>query len=524
MRHQYATPWIWIFLLPLAVDYKATDANTGHFAQFILVLPAIAAGLALLLIAPRFHERARLRSLVTLSIMLCIFGSIVTQLIQGNDVGNYLRTLLPFVLFMLGYLVACRPWSEYRITQFEKALYVANVISLVFTFGYGMATGGGLEDVRYRIISVTLLGLQAVLLHEFVVARRYSFSTIMVFGATIVVSLLSVTRSLLVGTVLLFLLAMALSAPTMRHAWRALARSFVIGALLAGMAGIAALSFPSVAEHWTQRIFASEETASGKDPTTITRLAEMRDQYDQVTADAGTLLFGAGYGHYYRYSPAYLPDLAGQFSKKDFYAINEWAAGHNFWVYQLFAGGLVFGIALPLATLVALGICCLSYRYWRAVVPDAPLLPVLGRAIMLFAALPATSIGGNPLGPRFSGLVFGIALGLMIATHARLQRALPTARARRFPRRPRAPLTPHAAQPAPPFAIPDLPSRIEPGSGRADLASTLGLSSTIARSAAHTSAHGSTPTAPRPAGASQFGALAPRRSPAQRSNGPDNAR
>ena len=87
---------------------------------------------------------------------------------------------------------------------------------------------------------------------------------------------------------------------------------------------------------------------------------------------------------------------------------------------------------MPLATLAALAICFFSYRYWRSVVPDAPMLPVLGRAIMLFAALPATSIGGNPLGPRFSGLVFGIALGLMIATHARLQRALP-ARVKRAP-------------------------------------------------------------------------------------------
>lgn len=493
MRHQYATPWIWIFLLPLALDFKATDANTGHFAQFVLVLPAVAAGVALLLIAPRFHERSRLRFIVTTSLLMCVFGSIVAQFIQDNDTGNYLRTLLPFVLFLLGYLVACRPWSEFRLTQFEKALFVANLISLLFTFLYGMATSGGLEDVRYRIISVTLLGLQGVLLHEFVVARRFSLFTVAVFAATIIVELLSVTRSILVGTVLLFLLAMALSAPTIRHVWRALARSLVVGAVLAGIAGIAALSFPTVAEHWTQRIFASEETVSGTDPTTITRLAEMRNQYDQVTASTDTLLFGEGYGHYYGYSPAYLPYLADQFSEKDFYAINEWAAGHNFWVYQLFAGGLVFGIAMPLATLAALAICVFSYRYWRSVVPDAPLLPVLGRAIMLFAALPATTIGGNPLGPRFSGLIFGVALGLMIATYARLQRALP-ARTTRMPKSPRR----H------PAAMPELPGRIQPGMGRADLASTLGVS----RTASAASNEG------------QFGALVPRGSPMQRSNRP----
>jgi hypothetical protein len=185
MRHQYATPWIWIFLIPLAFDYKATDANTGHFAQFIFVLPAIAAGIALLLIAPRFHERSRLRSAVTWSMMLCVFGSIVAQLVQDNDSGNYLRVLLPFILFMLGYLVACRPWSEFRIAQFEKALFIANVISLVFTMVYGLATGGDLEDVRFRILSVTLLGLQGVLLHEFVVAKRFSFFTVGVFALSI---------------------------------------------------------------------------------------------------------------------------------------------------------------------------------------------------------------------------------------------------------------------------------------------------------------------------------------------------
>ncbi|MFM0737802.1 hypothetical protein PQQ51_11220 [Paraburkholderia xenovorans] len=498
MRHQYATLWIWIFILPLAVDYKATDANTGHFAQFVFVLPVVAAGIGLALIAPRFRERSRLRSIVTISMLMCVFGSVLTQMIQDNDTGNYLRVLLPFMLFLLGYVVACRPWSEYRISQFEKAIFVANVICLLFTFAFGMATGGDLEDVRFRILSVTLLGLQGVLLHEFVVAKRFSFFTVGIFAVSVIVELLSVTRSMMLGTILLFVLVLALCAPSIRYVWRAGARSVIVLAVLAGVAGIATVAFPTVTEHWAQRIFASQETPSGRDPTTITRLAEIRDQYDQVTATPEALLFGQGYGHYYRYSPLYLPDLAGQFSEKDFYAVNEWAAGHNFWVYQFFAGGLLFGVAMPLASLAALVICIFSYRYWRSVVPDAPLLPVLGRAIMLFAALPATSIGGNPLGPRFSGLIFGLALGLMVATHARLQRALP-ARKRRMP-------TPPHLRPA---AMPELPGRIQPGMGRADLATTLGSPST-ARTASSVSGN--------------FGALVPHKPSAHRTDRQDIVR
>jgi len=34
------------------------------------------------------------------------------------------------------------------------------------------------------------------------------------------------------------------------------------------------------------------------------------------------------------------------------------------------------------------------------------------------------SIGGNPLGPRYSGLVFGVALGLLVATYTRLSYAM----------------------------------------------------------------------------------------------------
>jgi len=427
MRNKYATLWIWMCLVPLALDYKAPDADSGHAAQVLLVLPSLAAALALVFIAPRFRHSSPLRSFVTLCLMLSVPGSLISQLVQDNDFGNYMRVVLPFMLFLAGYAVACHPWAEARIAQMEKAMFWGNLICLVFTFIFGIATGGGLggiADVRFRIVSVTLLALQGVLLHEFVLARRFSPFMLAVFLGTVLVELLSVTRSLLVGTVLLFLMAAFMSAPTVKYLLHSAVRVFFVSVILGAMAAVAIWSFPSVSKHWTQRLDVAATTQTGKDPTTITRLAEMKDQYDQVTSSAQSLLFGKGYGHYYRYSPQYLPDLAGQFSAKDFYAIHEWAAGHNFWMYQLFAGGLLFGIALPLAVIVVLWHCMFAYRRWRGRNPGAAYLPVFGRAILMLAALPATSIGGNPLGPRFSGLIFGVALGLTVAMYCRLQREL----------------------------------------------------------------------------------------------------
>jgi hypothetical protein len=408
-------------VFPLAMDYKAAAADDGHLAQIVLIVPVLLAGLVLALIGPRPHDPSRLRAWTTFSLILAVPASLVTQWLQANDIGQYLRVLLPFALFQLGFVAACRPWQETRLEQFEKAMFWANTVSLAFTCLYGLVVAGPLDDVRYRIVSVTFLGLQGVLLHEFVVAKRYTALTLGLFMATVVIELLSVTRSLLVGTSLLFALAVWMSAAGARHAARAALRAGVAAVVLGAMTVAAAAWFPGVAEHWVQRIdFAKAATKTGEDPTTITRLAEMRDQFDQVVSSPVSLFIGKGYGHDYRYSPAYLPDLAGQMSKKDFFAEHDWAAGHNFWVYQFFAGGLLFGIAFPFAVLYALVRCALTYRRCRMRAPHSPQLPVLGRAILLTAALPAASIGGNPLGPRFSGLIFGVALGLMIAMRAQL--------------------------------------------------------------------------------------------------------
>jgi hypothetical protein len=66
---------------------------------------------------------------------------------------------------------------------------------------------------------------------------------------------------------------------------------------------------------------------------------------------------------------------------------------------------------------------------------------------MMLAAVPAISIGGNPLGPRFSGLVFGVALGLVVASYARIAQTMRVRAARRVVRPQRAP----SMSPVPPW-------------------------------------------------------------------------
>jgi hypothetical protein len=456
MRNKTAVLWIWMCFVPLAFDYKAPDAQFGHGAQWAVVFPALAGAVILSMIGPRFTRASRLRTFVTGAIVLSLCGSLVAQVLQHNPFGNYLRVLLPFLLFGLGYAAMCRPWHPHRLVQIEHALYDANVIGLVFTFFFGlMAVGGPLSDIRFRIVSPTMLALQGMLLHQFIVARRFSPAMVAVFIGTLVVELLSVTRSLLLATVLLALFAAWLAAPSLRHMLRAITRVAAALLCVAALGAGTAWLFPSITNHWTQRIDAAQKSDSDRDPTTVTRIAEIRDQYDQVTASAESLLFGKGYGHEYRYSPIYYPYVQETFSKEDYFAISDWVAGHNFWVYQFYAEGLVFGACMPLAVIVALVWGGTAFRRWHRIAPREPLLMPLSMALLVLAALPGASIGGNPLGPRFSGLVYGVALGLVVSLYARLHYRLDLAR-RREPLEPvlrepfvRPPIEPTFRPPAP---------------------------------------------------------------------------
>ncbi|MEM5312193.1 hypothetical protein [Paraburkholderia sp. JHI869] len=421
MRNKHAALWLWVCLVPLAFDYKAPDSQFGHGAQWLAVVPALAGALILAMIGPRFARPIQFRSFVTGALVASLVGSLIAQVLQHNPVGQYLRVILPFLLFALGYWAMCRPWHIVRIMQMQRALYYANVLCLVFTFFFGLlAVGGPLADIRFRIVSPTMLALQAMLLHQFIVARRFNMTMVIVFLGTLIVELLSVTRSLLIATILLAMFAAWLASPSVSHLIKSFFRTAIALSFVVALGVGTAWLFPSITEHWTQRVTAAQNAESDRDPTTVTRIAEMRDQYDQVTESVESVLFGKGYGHLYRYSPIYYQYVNQTFSKDDYFNTSDWVAGHNFWVYQLYAEGIVFGFCMPLAVIVALIVAGNAFRRWRRIAPRHPLLMPLSMALLVLAALPGASIGGNPLGTRFSGLVYGLALGLIVSLYSQL--------------------------------------------------------------------------------------------------------
>lgn len=422
MRNKYVPLMMLFCIFPLAFDFKSDDGG-GHAAQIALVIPVLLAGLVLALTGPRFRDASTLKSLVTFAVTLTVVGSIVPQLVHGNDLGNYMRVLLAFLLFMIGFYIGCHPWTDARLKQFRRLMFISMALSLIFTLMYGTAASGSIVDARFKIVSPMLLGFQGFLLYDIVTKRSATRIDIIVFLITLVVELLSVTRSLMLGTILLFCFATWLASRSLPHLVKSLIRTSVIAALLAILIGGATSIFaPSVLEHWSQRIFFSETTSNGKDPTTLTRLAEIENQYDQVTSGAGNFILGMGFGHEFRFAQSYFYDLraTGTFSEDELRNRGAWEAGHNFWVYQLFSGGIAFGVALPIAILLACFRCARKYRRASRAPHNKEHLDSLGRYLMVTAGMIASTIGGNPLGPRYSGLIYGLAFGLMITAYCQL--------------------------------------------------------------------------------------------------------
>jgi hypothetical protein len=88
MPGKYAPLLIMLLVFPLAFDYKSVDNNQGHLLQIALAVPPIITGILLALKGPKFRYRSQLRSFVIGALVVTVVGSIVPQLINGNEIGN----------------------------------------------------------------------------------------------------------------------------------------------------------------------------------------------------------------------------------------------------------------------------------------------------------------------------------------------------------------------------------------------------------------------------------------------------
>lgn len=392
--------------------------------QFLSCGAALAGGFSLVLGGRIPRPQTVFAGFCWLAVWGTLLGSLLTFSVNEVPLGHYVRTIMPWLLFGVGYWVGIQRGGFMEVWEVLRVMKLGCVVSVFHKVLVGFyVTSLGVDEIRYQIISPVLFCLEAILFYEILVERPKGRLPIFLLMVCFSIQLISVTRSAFVGVFLILGVALWMGSGSSK---RFLPKVFKVGFLLLGlMVGAVAVSLyvsPMLLDRWVQRIFHFE--ATGVDLTTVTRLAEISEQLNLWKSDAFSIWFGQGFGASYAWSEEYMDILRVAFSI-DEVATPQFYAGHNFFVHSLFAGGLLFGPLVPLATLWA---CWIGVRATRQALSDVAewgggggsgpelLARTLGQSTLMTVALFAATIGGNPLGWRYSGLMHGLALGLLVAS------------------------------------------------------------------------------------------------------------
>jgi hypothetical protein len=326
-------------------------------------------------------------------------------------VGNYIRAIIPFLMCYCMYDVISKstPSDCFFIL---KCTYWSSIVSVISTFVFGyIGAGGDLSGIRFQIISPMISVILAVAPARLLLGRKINLLDILSLSLVIALVFMSVTRGIMISVVVSIFAAIVLSVLLFGGGVVYSRVGFVLGSLFVFVA-ITYLYQSDIFDRWFSRVGTVDEY--GFDPTSLTRLAEVEYQLNYLTSDLATLLFGAGIGSEYRWSGDYDGYLSMFLSEGDLYGKFSYV-GHNFWVYSVYAGGVVIGLFTPFILIFSL------YRYFVSLLRIknySSNFDVNGFSgvcfcgTIFFIFILTSTIGGNPFIARSGGASIGIFMGI----------------------------------------------------------------------------------------------------------------
>jgi hypothetical protein len=411
----------WIYCLSWAADFRGSEQG-GSVFQFLTFTITAGSGMIMAVLGWRVLFRRPLGWLVLLwSVFLASTAAVAV--VQHVVPGNYLRTILPWVLVLTS-MVVCQVAAGFGLTlrQVLLPMLIACAINVLWRAFYALAISGiDPELVRVEMLSQCLPLLMALLMCGLFLQRTWPVWPVILGGLGIASYLFSVTRSavFIIGAAgIAALAALIVSKKTCR-----LEPGFIsakIRHLMAGLVVLAAalavtgLTAPFVFERWYERVFnpvGSEYTSM--DPSTLTRLAETEAFIEILDGDPVNYTFGMGIGQNYYWDEKYAVELAYTYGNVDTFRSDirdVWFPGHAIWTYAVFSGGF-FSLAchvlfFALATVIAWKAGMKAARN-GAVPMHLAWLPFCG--ILAFIS---ASLTFNPFIERAAGLVLGFIVAL----------------------------------------------------------------------------------------------------------------
>ena len=403
---------LWGFVLPLAFDFKKFEDTEGTFIQIILlIMTLVFGGIYVLLEEQSFKFNpytSKLRPIVLIW-WLYIAISPLPIFIWDVNIEQYLKVLLPFVLFGVSLSVMCS--IERRMIEPSvvfKMLLWAGLLGAIWRVIYAIGlTGLSVDTIRWQILHPSIPFLLGFGIAGYYLKRHLVLSSIaLLMGLSI--AILSVTRSYIITLFFIFLSVFLIEI-------RKFSLLTVIQKILSGrvifhtffILSIAVLMMiyfrPDIISVWTIR-FTEHSALNGIDLTMVTRIAEFKGQLKLLTQNYLTLLIGNGIGNNYQLDYTTLTQLPFKVDQD-----MSWFSGHSTWVYTFFSSGLLLGAIFPLVLILG------AKNGYNAATQQLRTINSACNitAFIVFMSYFGQSFTANLLHERYGALILGIVVGTM---------------------------------------------------------------------------------------------------------------
>jgi len=411
----------WIYCLSWAADFRGEQGGSA----FQMLTFSITAGTGFLMAVVGWSVLFR-RPLGWLILLWALFlgSTAVVAQVQHVAMGNYIRTIIPWLLVLTS-MIVCQVAAGFGISlrQVLLPMLIACAVNVVWRAFYALAISGvDPERVRVEMLSQCLPLLMALLMCGLFLQRTWPVWPVLLGGLGIASYVFSVTRSavFIIGAALIgVLLAVHVSRRSGRlpagFGKRKLQHLGVSLAALVLFFGLFAAANPHVIARWDERLFhAVGSDSSSMDPSALTRLAETTAFINILDGDPLNYAIGMGIGQNYYWDESFATELcAYTYGNEDIYRADFreiWFPGHAIWTYAIFSGGffslichiLFFGMATGMAW----------YAGKRAVRSGAVPLHLAWLPFCGMLAFIAASLTFNPFIERAAGLVLGFVAAL----------------------------------------------------------------------------------------------------------------
>ena len=410
----------WIYCLSWAADFRGEQG--GSVFQMLTFAITAGTGVVMTIVGWSVLFRRPMGWLILLWSVFLASTAVVAQ-VQHVVVGNYLRTIIPWLLVLTS-MIVCQVASGFGISlrQMLLPMLVACALNVGWRAFYALAISGvAPEIVRVEMLSQCLPLLMALLMCGLFLQRTWPLWPVLLGGLGIASYVFSITRSAvfiigaaLVGAVIALIVSCRSGKIDSGFIKAKLRHIITVPiALLAAMLlfGTAA---PFVIERWEERLFHSVGSEyTSMDPSTLTRLAETGAFIKILDGDPLNYAFGMGIGQKYYWDEAYAVELAYTYGNVDIFRSDFreiWFPGHAIWTYAIFSGGF-FSLLMHTAFFAgAIGIAWKAGK--RAVATGAVPLHLAWLPFVGMLAFVSASLTFNPFIERAAGLVLGFIAAL----------------------------------------------------------------------------------------------------------------